>query len=123
MIMKTTTVNLKNLKYRQPLDPRPKPNLVISLIIAALLPSTAPTWALTGCGSALNPCPDQADPITGATCGPGVPRSGPPPPPPFSGGCQSCMGREATFGSPVYWVSLPYCNVRIEDVPLWWHPA
>ena len=66
------------------------------------------------CGYYTNTCPDQGDP---PGCG-GDPGSSP------AGNTSTCSGCAIDpHGMPRFWVSHPYINLRLEDIPLWWIPG
>src|SRR5258706_16463514 len=85
-------------------------------IIAALSALSATTsLAVTPCGWSIprSACPDFFDPP--------CPDSG------SGGGCSSCgagVWQGGTGGGmPSYWVSEPYINLRLEDIPLFYSPS
>ncbi len=65
-------------------------------------------------------CPDFGDPPPCPDCCP-RPGGGPGPAPsngPSGGGCGGCAA-----GMPIWWVSEPYINLRLEDEPLGYNPS
>src|SRR5205814_4025334 len=115
--------------------------LALTLLLDAISPPITPAAILCP-GNAAGPCPDQHDrpPCTDlCSCPPGGggPFSGPGAATPTSTGYAGCgpnqsyrsvgIGNAARFGSaaamPVWWVSEPRLNLRLEDEPLGYNPA
>src|SRR5207245_4343859 len=61
-------------------------------------------------------CPPYPPGPPGPGPGPGPQQWGPSPGPP---GCSACLAP----GVPIFWISEPSINIRVEDTPLWWIPA
>jgi hypothetical protein len=108
--------------------------LLVVLIVSALGASAAsgPEFTTTACGWPYYApgCPDYQDPpaCTACQCPPGSGGASPntgAPDAPGSGGA-GCPGRykaaQGSTGMPVWWVSEPYINLRLEDEPLGYQP-
>jgi len=74
----------------------------------------------------IRPCPDVNDPPTCSDCSCTPDSNGPEEPQSFigpQGNLSSCSNCRLQAGMPVWWVSEPYINLRMEDEPLGYTPS